>query len=146
MAVTLIKNRTMARRENNSQFILEFYKAINGNQKTRNSLSYFITDQKLTTHLLFLEQLFPKFRLIPEEITTEQDRVIVRAKLIGKHTGEVEGIAPTHKNVNTVFATGYRIEKNKIVDHWFITDQIELIKQLGLATLLDEILQHNPDF
>ncbi len=135
----------MTKSEKNRQFILEFYKAINGNKKTRTSLALFISDQKLTTHLLFLEQLFPKFRLIPEEITAEQDRVIVRAELTGKHTGELEGIPPTQKNINTAFAIGYRIENNKIIDHWFITDQIELIKQLGLATLLDEMLKSNPD-
>ena len=128
----------MAKRENNRQLILEFYKSINGTVKTRELLADYTTDPRLTDHLLFLEGLLPKFSLTPEEITTEQDRVIVRAMLTGKHSGKVEGVKPTQKTVNTVFATGYKIENRKIIDHWFITDQMELIKQLGLATLLEK--------
>jgi len=135
----------MAKREKNRQFILEFYKAINGIVKTTEILARFISDPILSDRLLFLEKLFPKFRLIPEEITTEQDRVIVRANLNGKHTGEVEGILPTKNIVNTVFAISYRIENKKIVDHWFITDHMELIKQLGLATRLDNSINNDPD-
>lgn len=135
----------MAKSEKKRQFILRFYKAINGAKKNKELLSQFTTDPKLIEHLLFLEELLPKFSLNPQEITTEQERVIVRAILTGKHTGKVEGIEPTQKTVKTVFATGYKIEKNKIVDHWFITDEMVLIKQLGLSAHLDKMPGSSPD-
>ena len=127
------------------RFILEFYKAINGIKKTRILLAPFISDPKFMNHLLFLEQLVPEFSLIPEEITTEQDRVIVKAKISGKHAGKMEGIPPTGQTIHTMFAAGYRIENKKIVDHWVITDQLELIKQLGLDTQMDKLIKNNPD-
>lgn len=135
----------MDRSEKNRRFILEFYKVINGTEKTKQLLALYISDIKLTDHLIFLEMLFPRFSLIPEEITTENDRVIVRAQLKGKHTGTVEGICPTQNNINTTFAAGYRIEHKKIIDHWFISDQIELMKQLGLVAHLDKMPGSNPD-
>lgn len=128
----------MARSEKNRQLILSFYKTINGAEKNKELLAHFTSDPKLIEHLLFLEELLPKFSLNPQEITAEQDRVIVRANLTGKHTGKVEGIEPTQKTVKTVLATGYKIEKNKIVDHWFITDEMELINQLGIVTQMNK--------
>jgi predicted ester cyclase len=128
----------MGKVENNRRLVLKFYKAINGKVITKELLANFITDPILTDHLLFLDELFPRFSLTPEEITTEQDRVIVRAKLTGKHTGKVEGIEPTQEIVNTVFAIGYRIENKKIIDHWFISDQMELIQQLDLTSLFEK--------
>ena len=135
----------MGRSEKNRQFILEFYKVINGKDKPKEILALFIADPRLIEHLTYLEKLLPKFMLIPEEITTENDRVIVRAQLKGQHTGTVEGIRPTQNNINTTFAAGYRIEHERIIDHWFISDQIELMKQLGLAGHLDKMPNSNPD-
>jgi len=124
----------VAKRKNNRQFILAFYKTINETVKTTDLLARFISDPKLADYLIFLEKLFPKFRLIPQEITTERDRVIVRAMLKGKHTGERAGIPATQKTINTIFAAGYEIENKKIVDHWLMIDHMELLKQLGFAT------------
>ena len=122
----------MDRADKNRQFILKFYKAVSREVKNEATLSRFTTDPKLIEHVLFFESLFPKYELIADEITCEEDRVIVRARARGKHTGKAEGIPPTYRVVETPFVIGYRIEKEVITDHWFIADQMELLEQLHL--------------
>lgn len=117
--------------EKNRQFILSFYKSISGQEKTRALLFGFTSDPELIEHILLCERLFPKYDLIIDEITCEEDRVIVRARARGKHIGEAEGVAPTYRVVEAPFAIGYRVSRGKIIDHWVIADQLELLEQLG---------------
>ncbi len=38
---------------------------------------------------------------------------------------------PTFKTVELPVAAGYKIENNKIIDHWLVIDQMTLMEQLG---------------
>ena len=53
-------------------------------------MSRFTDDPELIEHILLFEKLIPKYELITDEITTEDNRVIVKARACGKHTGETE--------------------------------------------------------
>lgn len=116
--------------EQHRKFVLDFYKALNGKIKTNDVLAQFTSDPKLIEHLLSLEELLPKFKLIPEEITTEQNRVIVKAILSGIPISTNKDSEKYKKTIKTTFATGYTIKNKKIINHWFITDQMELFRQL----------------
>ena len=100
--------------------------------KTRELLEQYITDQGLIEHILFFDSVFPRYDGLIDEITGEGNRVIVRARMKGKHEGELNGIPPTHKEVEFPFVVGYEIEKNKIISHWLIADQMMLMEQLGV--------------
>lgn len=123
----------MERAEKNRRFILRFYETLSGNVKSETKLAKFTDDPQLIERLLFFEKLFPKFELIADEITCEENRVIVKARVRGKHTGKAEGIPPTFRVVEMPFAVGYRLENELIIDHWYITDQMELLEQLGFV-------------
>ena len=120
------------------QFILRFFNEISGAKKTEELISAFTSDPKLIEQLLFFEKLIPQYEMIADEITTEGDRVIVKARARGKHQGEVEGISPTFKTIEIPFAVGYRLEPQKIIDHWLITDQMVLLEQLGLTKPVEQ--------
>lgn len=110
-----------------------FYKTLSGNVKSEKDLRRYTHDPQLISRLLFLEKLFPKHELIADEMTCEENRVIVKARIKGKHTGKAEDIRPTFRVIEMPFVIGYRVENDLIVDHWYITDQMELLEQLGLA-------------
>ena len=95
-------------------------------------MNRFTTDSKLIEDVLFFEQLFPRYRIITYEITSEDDRVIVHGRKLGRNTGNINGDPPTNKTVEIPFATGYRVDNQIITDHWIVTDQMELLEQLGL--------------
>jgi predicted ester cyclase len=57
--------------------------------------------------------------------------VVVFLNGIGTHKGEFQGRPPTNKQVNIRSADLYRIENEKIVGHWDVVDQLNLLQQMG---------------
>ena len=91
-----------------------------------------LNDDELKNHILFFDTIFPNYELLADEVTAEGNRVIVLARLRGKHEGEMNEIPPTYKMVDFPFAIGYIMDKGIIVDHWMIADQVALMEQLGV--------------
>ena len=116
----------------NKQLVIDYFNAISGVKKTRPLLEKYITDIHLIEHIEFFDSVFPAYELFADEITAEGNRVTVRARCKGRHEGDLNGIPPTHKNVEFPFSIGYEIENNKIVSHWLIADQMALMEQLGV--------------
>lgn len=116
----------------NKAFIIEYFNAISGVIKSRELCERYIKDEHLTQHILFFDGAFPKYEMFIEEITGEENRIIVRGRLKGKHEGELNGIPPTQKEVLFPFVIGYEIENDKIISHWLIADQMKLMEQLGV--------------
>ena len=77
---------------------------------------------------------FPDIHTKIEHIVAENDLVVVYLNFTGTHRGEFQGIPPTNKKVNIRSADLYRIESEKIVEHWDVVDQLSLLQQTG-ATL-----------
>jgi predicted ester cyclase len=77
---------------------------------------------------------FPDIHAKMEHIVAENDLVVVYLNFTGTHKGEFQGIQPTGKEVNIRSADLYRIENEKIVEHWDVVDQLNLLQQTG-ATL-----------
>ena len=77
---------------------------------------------------------FPDMQTKIEHIVAENDLVVVFLNFTGTHKGEFQGTQPTGKKVNIRSADLYRIENEKIVEHWDVVDQLNLLQQTG-ATL-----------
>jgi predicted ester cyclase len=116
----------------NKEFVLEYFNAISGVEKTPELVGSYTTDQALIEHIAFFDGVFPKYELFADEITAEGNRVIVRARMTGKHEGELNGIPPTYRSIDFPFAIGYEIENQKVVSHWLIADQMLLLELLGI--------------
>jgi predicted ester cyclase len=126
----------MNKSEKTKKFYLKYYKAMTdmkGKKKNEQVIRKFVSDEKLIGHILFFDEAFPGYELIPKEIIVADDRIFVRADLTGTHKGALNNTPPTFKNINVPFAICYRVENEMIVDHWMIADQMELLEQLGLA-------------
>jgi predicted ester cyclase len=66
-----------------------------------------------------------------EHIVAENDLVVVFLNFTGTHKGEFQGMPPTNKKINIRSADLYRIENEKIVQHWDVVDQLNLLQQTG---------------
>lgn len=121
----------------NKQFILEFFKDISGVEKTPALVGQFTTDSQLIECVALLDSAFPKHELFADEMMAEGNRVIVRARMMGRHDGEFIGILPTYRFINYPFAIGFEIENGKIVSHWFIADQMPLLEFLGIEKAIE---------
>ena len=132
--VALIKLYNMQLQNQNKEFITRYFKALAGGApKTKELLEKYIADEELIQHIAFFETVFPGYEIIADEMTAEDNRVVVKARLKGVHEGELNGILPTYRAVEFAFAISYEIENEKIVHHWLIADQMELMQQLGVV-------------
>lgn len=114
----------------NKEFIIRYINAMSGNLKTRELLEKYNADSALVDNILFMDSVFPKYEVLIDEILAEGDRVMVRARLKGKHEGDFLGIPATHKEVETPYVVRYEVHNNKITNSWLISDSLSLVQQL----------------
>ena len=65
----------------------------------------------------------------------------------GTHTGDFQGLPPTHRKVTFSGLELNRFVDGRVVEHWFQLDSLTLLQQLGMAVgpgprLLPRILAH----
>jgi predicted ester cyclase len=85
----------------------------------------------------FIEEFFkafPDWRSTIEHIIAESDLVVLNGS--GTHKGEFNGKQPTNKPVKISSAELYKVENDRITGHWYVMDQLNLLKQT--AALLSE--------
>ena len=75
---------------------------------------------------------FPDLHDTIEDIIAEGDKVWVRVKVTGTHTGEYRGLAPTGKKITVTYVGIYRVVNGKVVERWSVYDMLDFYKQLGV--------------
>ncbi|MGO4706338.1 ester cyclase [Microvirga sp. 2MCAF38] len=78
-----------------------------------------------------VREAFPNCRHLIEDLVADGDRVMLRARLQGKHTGPFRGNAPTDASIDVRVARWFRLEGEKIAEHWALLDTISLFRQIG---------------
>jgi steroid delta-isomerase-like uncharacterized protein len=74
---------------------------------------------------------FPDLRVTVEDLIAEGDKVVARLRFRGTHLGELEGIAPTGRRVDSTGIVVSRMEGGKIAEDWANFDDLGLMRQLG---------------
>jgi len=123
----------MEQTQKNKEFVIRYFNALSGVVKTRELIEEYVDDTNLKEHILFFDSVLPCYELFIDEMTAEGNRVVVLARVNGRHEGEFNGMPPTYKAVEISAAICYQIENNKIVSHWLIADQVSLLEQLGVS-------------
>jgi predicted ester cyclase len=77
-----------------------------------------------------IEGLAPTFTI--EDVIAEGDRVVVRWTNHGSHVGPFLGIAASGRSFNVAGIDIYRIENDRMAEHWHVVDQLTMLQQLGL--------------
>ena len=75
---------------------------------------------------------FPDILQTIEDMVAEGNKVLVRVKITGTHTGNYQGIAPTVKKFVMVAVPTYRQVECKIGEGWSVWDSLGLFKVLGV--------------
>ncbi len=119
--------------EENKAFIHRYLDTINGKPKTESLVRQFVAEQPLIEHILASEAGFPLYRIDVEQVLAEGDLVSVRGTVRGVNNGPFMGLPPTGKPVEFAICITYKVQDEKIVDHWMLTDNLTLMQQLGLV-------------
>jgi predicted ester cyclase len=92
-------------------------------------------------------EAFPDLHLTVEDAVGEGDLVAQRVHFAGIHTGEFQGLPPTHRKVTFSGLELNRFVDGRVAEHWFQMDSLTLLQQLGLVVvpgprLLPRVLAH----
>jgi predicted ester cyclase len=74
---------------------------------------------------------FPDIRIEVEDVFAAADKVAVRARLSGAHTGEFLGNRPTGRRIDYLSNELYRIADGKVAEEWICSDTLTLMTQIG---------------
>ena len=75
----------------------------------------------------------PDLRVAVEDMIAEGDKVATRYTLEGTHEGELFGVPPTGRRLSIKSMTVERVSDGKIREHWRVTDNLEMMQQLGVV-------------
>ena len=78
-----------------------------------------------------LRSAMPDLRVTTEDIFGAGDRVAMRFRVTGTHTGEVLGIPPTGRRVEFSGINIYRLEHGKIAETWQMADVFGFMTEVG---------------
>jgi predicted ester cyclase len=76
---------------------------------------------------------FPDNRITMDDMIAARDKVVLRWSSLGTHLGVMQGIAPTNRKVSANGIAIYRLAAGKVVEVWMNTDQLGILKQLGVV-------------
>ncbi len=77
-------------------------------------------------------EAFPDLKAEPVEIVATDDHVAMRYTISGTHRGAFEGAAPTGKSFKVAALQLARFENGRCVERWGSTDELGMMKQLGI--------------
>jgi steroid delta-isomerase-like uncharacterized protein len=79
-----------------------------------------------------MRQAFPDLHYVIEQIVVGDDAVAVRVRLSGTHRGDFFGIPPSGKRFEVTQTNIERFRDDKLVEHWRNTDELGLLRQIGV--------------
>lgn len=74
---------------------------------------------------------FLDLKYVIHNMVIADDQVAIHTTMQGTHTGDFFGLAPTNKVINVNQMQIERIANNQIIEHWRVTDELTLLRQLG---------------
>jgi predicted ester cyclase len=80
----------------------------------------------------WLRSLWGPMRFTIEDEICEGDKVVARVVVHGRHVGEFLGRPPSGKEFATEHIHIWRIEDDKVIEHWSVRDDLGQALQLGL--------------
>jgi predicted ester cyclase len=80
----------------------------------------------------WLRGLWGPMRMEVQDWISEDDKVVARVTVRGRHVGEFLGKEPTGKEYEVEHIHIWRLEDGKVIEHWSVRDDLGQALQLGL--------------
>jgi steroid delta-isomerase-like uncharacterized protein len=79
-----------------------------------------------------MRSAFPDLKAEPVEVVGTDTHVAMRYTISGTHGGEFQGVGPTGKSFKVAALQLARFEDGRCVERWGSTDELGMMKQLGI--------------
>lgn len=79
-----------------------------------------------------MRKAFPDFNVDVEHMVTDDENVCFAYTASGTHKGNFKGVAPTGKRFKVRGMQISHFENGKLVERWGSTDELGILKQLGV--------------
>ena len=83
--------------------------------------------------VLAIRKAFPDLHYEIQDAIATDDTVVMRVRMTGTHRGDLFGLAPTGRKISVDQINIERIRDGRIAEHWRVTDELGLMKQLGVV-------------
>jgi steroid delta-isomerase-like uncharacterized protein len=80
-----------------------------------------------------LRAAFPDLHYEIKDVLATKDAVVMRVLMTGTHRGDLFGVPATGRKVSVNQINIEHIANGKIVEHWRVTDELTLMRQLGVV-------------
>ncbi len=80
-----------------------------------------------------MRSAFPDFNVSVEHLTADEDSVALAYTITGTHQGDFQGIAPTGKSIKARGVQIARFTDGRMVERWGSSDELGILKQLGVT-------------
>ena len=80
-----------------------------------------------------LRRAFPDLHITPDHVDASEDDIALAYTITGTHQGDFLGVAPTGKQISARGMQIARFEDGKIVERWGSSDELGILKQLGVT-------------
>ena len=77
-----------------------------------------------------IQAAVPDARYEVDDLIAEDDRVVVRWRLLGTHKGDFRGIAATGRAIALKGIAIYRVNGGKLMERWVVTDLYGLLEEI----------------
>jgi steroid delta-isomerase-like uncharacterized protein len=81
--------------------------------------------------VLAIRRAFPDLHYEIKDVIATEDSVVIRVVMTGTHRGDLFGLPPTGRRVQVDQINIERIRDGRIAEHWRVTDELQLMRQLG---------------
>jgi steroid delta-isomerase-like uncharacterized protein len=83
--------------------------------------------------VLAMRRAFPDLHYEIKDVIATENSVVIRVVMTGTHRGDLFGLAPTRRRVEVDQINIEHIRDGRIVEHWRVTDELKLMRQLNSA-------------
>jgi steroid delta-isomerase-like uncharacterized protein len=87
-------------------------------------------------YLRMLREAFPDIQLEVQDLAADKDKVWAHILMTGTQRGPFQGIPPTGNSVAMRMVEIWRFARNRVVEHWSVSDQNLMQQQMGMFPML----------
>jgi steroid delta-isomerase-like uncharacterized protein len=80
-----------------------------------------------------VRRAFPDLQYRVEDVVATDDAVVMRVVMTGTHLGALFGLPATGRRIRVNQINIERIRDGRIAEHWRVTDELALMRQLGVV-------------